>query len=640
MAEWIFEQTAELTKPASGRSAAAAPGLIVPGDDRAHVWRVNVTEGGAPADLSGYAVSGAFTRSDGQTVLCAGSVSGGVASVTLDRACCLCPGALRGVLRLSDGAAVITVGEATFCVAEGVGDSYVDPQGVVPDVAAVAAEYDAMRAAEARALSAAGTAQAAAVGFDDAASSLFRAPGRVRSGAALNASAGGIHPVTGNNVAVSEQPMACRIGYTGIATPLLLTVAGDQYKYTVWVYSGQSTSSPYKRSLTGGDYTQGPVIIPAGPNDKYFRVGFYRLDGQSVTAESLAEIPGLVTIRALTDPDLATDGAPADAGAVGQALGGLDARVGALETDRAALDGQLRAQPAYNRRSRFRCVQRLIDNGWWISSMTVIGRWLYVFAYDDQHTCRRFRLADDGTVPEAYEVFQSNIGHQNTVDYCAGNGCLIAASDAAPRLYIFPGVGEDTRAFDVTAPDTLLIDLTPDGVAFGEAGLNVVWGPDDLMRYDLCYVLSRDAASNTAQQPGKKRYITLIQLGRGAAALSRGTPRPDTPAGAFNGTYDVVKTWTRDWGLLSVTGVAEGNNDACYFDGQLFELPAPTSTSGLPLMIHSFEDFGTRLETRRVLIPWRGPAGGPLTMEKEGIAIDNGHMYVGSHKAGLFVMEY
>ena len=146
----------------------------------------------------------------------------------------------------------------------------------------------------------------------------------------------------------------------------------------------------------------------------------------------------------------------------------------------------------------------------------------------------------------------------------------------------------------------------------------------------MAYVLTRDDALN-------KAYISLSQFGKGTNNLGRGTYTASAN-NVFNGSYKIIKTIERT--METVAGIVDHNNDACFYDGKIFELPAPTSTSGLVVMIHKFTNFGTAIETERVMIEHRNSDGSALNHEKEGIAIYHGRMYIGSHAAGIFIYEY
>ena len=166
MTKWLIDQVVDLERTGSAWAGAKTV-LIVPGDAEAHAWRARVTVGGEAADLSGYSsASGSFTRADGERVIAPGAIDGNVVTVILPAAACAVSGPVRGVIRLSDGEKVLSLGEANFLVSGELGGDIVDPEGLWPDAAALAAAYDTMRAATsaAQAAAQAGTGAARALG--------------------------------------------------------------------------------------------------------------------------------------------------------------------------------------------------------------------------------------------------------------------------------------------------------------------------------------------------------------------------------------------------------------------------------------------------------------------------------------------
>ena len=111
--------------------------LMLPGDNGAHMWSVDVVSGTEAPDLTGKTVQAFFVRADGVTVAVPGSASGNTVMVTLPRDVYLVRGALRGVMRLGDSVEsvtdpVTTLMERTFYVREGIGDHVVAPENTFP----------------------------------------------------------------------------------------------------------------------------------------------------------------------------------------------------------------------------------------------------------------------------------------------------------------------------------------------------------------------------------------------------------------------------------------------------------------------------------------------------------------------------
>ena len=103
--QWTIDQTVDLHKGV--RTPQVWPeALMLCGDDRAHVWRVRVLDGGAPATLTG-SVTGYFVRADGVTVSVTGALTGNVASVVLKSGCYAADGDMAAVMRLASEGTVL-----------------------------------------------------------------------------------------------------------------------------------------------------------------------------------------------------------------------------------------------------------------------------------------------------------------------------------------------------------------------------------------------------------------------------------------------------------------------------------------------------------------------------------------------------
>lgn len=155
MAEnWILEQTIDLSHPRAEHLGAQPDLLMLPGDNKAHTWRVVCLRDGAAATLSGLTVVGYFLRQDGSTVAVPGTVSGNVCSVTLAQACYAYPGNIRAAIRCTETASGtrITLAERVFTVRRSIdsGD-IIDPGSAVPSLEDLLAQIAAMETATAAA---------------------------------------------------------------------------------------------------------------------------------------------------------------------------------------------------------------------------------------------------------------------------------------------------------------------------------------------------------------------------------------------------------------------------------------------------------------------------------------------------------
>lgn len=115
MANWVINQTVDL-QHGTQQPQIVPDALMVAGDDMAHTWRIQVKNNGQDADLSGLCVRGYFERSDGETAVVAGSISGSVVEVTMSSGCYHAPGRLTGSVQLHGFDSVVTLAMARFYV--------------------------------------------------------------------------------------------------------------------------------------------------------------------------------------------------------------------------------------------------------------------------------------------------------------------------------------------------------------------------------------------------------------------------------------------------------------------------------------------------------------------------------------------
>ena len=158
--QWTIDQTVDLHKGV--RTPQVWPeALMLCGDDRAHVWRVRVLDGGAPATLTG-SVTGYFVRADGVTVSVTGALTGNVASVVLKSGCYAADGDMAAVMRLASEGTVLTLATIVLPVRRVLTDSIADPEHIVPSLDALLAQITAMEQGTEAAETAAESAEAGA----------------------------------------------------------------------------------------------------------------------------------------------------------------------------------------------------------------------------------------------------------------------------------------------------------------------------------------------------------------------------------------------------------------------------------------------------------------------------------------------
>lgn len=119
------------------------PELYATGDGDTAAVIVSVSDGGQAADLTGAASAGYFTRADGVTVVCPGSVSGGVITVTLTAECFAAEGACCLCVKLGGDDGERTLLFSYGAVKRAATDLVVNTPAVVTDLALLRAEIDA-----------------------------------------------------------------------------------------------------------------------------------------------------------------------------------------------------------------------------------------------------------------------------------------------------------------------------------------------------------------------------------------------------------------------------------------------------------------------------------------------------------------
>lgn len=136
---------------------------------QAQTFALVITDGGAPATLTGAGCTGYFIRADGYTVTISGTVSGNIAMVTLPAACY----AVQGRCKLSVN---VTVGSTihTLLMVEGYADrtrtdAIVDDSHLIPSIDELLAQISAMEAATTAATTATSSANTAASAANTAA---------------------------------------------------------------------------------------------------------------------------------------------------------------------------------------------------------------------------------------------------------------------------------------------------------------------------------------------------------------------------------------------------------------------------------------------------------------------------------------
>ena len=149
--------------------------LMLPGDDAAHLWEVEIKSGGQPVDLTGCTAIVFFERSDKErsSVVLDCTISGNTVSVTFEPECYAIPGQLRGILRVTSASgSILTACETYFRVRNPPSGTIVDPGNIVPNVDVLMTKLQQLVTATDAAISAATNANEAADRANSAADKL------------------------------------------------------------------------------------------------------------------------------------------------------------------------------------------------------------------------------------------------------------------------------------------------------------------------------------------------------------------------------------------------------------------------------------------------------------------------------------
>lgn len=257
----------------------------------------------------------------------------------------------------------------------------------------------------------------------------------------------------------------------------------------------------------------------------------------------------------------------------------------------------------------------------WISSFTFVGNelWVFVPSYDDHTNTKPVYIFNYN--PSTYSLTLSatlshNLGHCNTVDYCAENDTLILGNGGGndnpenDQIYIIENASAlKTQGSIVLSQDAKIIDIDTIGLDWGKQ-LNVCWAYANNGAHDLAYAISND---------GTNQDIRLIQLGKGSNQLTYGTLL-SVGSDEFNGTFSILGRWRRPYSDTIC------NQDTQFYCGALYETVGHGTIWTCKMKL--LDDSMINQEyTQNDLYD---STGSKRTVVAEGMAIKDGIMVVGN----------
>lgn len=233
----------------------------------------------------------------------------------------------------------------------------------------------------------------------------------------------------------------------------------------------------------------------------------------------------------------------------------------------------------------------------YMSDHTFINDQLYVLnASSDDHneyaTVNVYDVDHDIGSAVLVRTFKHNLGHGNSIDYCAGNGCLILGNGSGDsslpgEIYILPdAANRETWEYD----DCLKINVAHEGWGIKT---NVVWGEHNNGEYNIAYVITNNNAN--------VRKIMLTKRN-----------------GLFTGSYTVLGEWA--------TEPIDVNQGTVYRDGKLY---IALGHSQVWALVYTLNPDGT-ITVKQLKDVFYDSKGATLSAPfAEGITIENGFTYFG-----------
>lgn len=243
----------------------------------------------------------------------------------------------------------------------------------------------------------------------------------------------------------------------------------------------------------------------------------------------------------------------------------------------------------------------------YMSDHTFIGEKLYAInaSSDDHAEYAKVTIytVDLESGNATYDGFiNHNLGHANSIDYCAANDCLILGngssdSSLAGEIYILPSVStRETWEYN----DCIKIDLSDEDWGIKT---NVVWGEHNNGAYNIAYVITNNNAN--------VRKILLTKTG-----------------GAFDGGYIVIEEWS--------AAPVDVNQGTVYHDGKLY---IGIGHSGL-WMLECTLMGGGKISIKQHKDVFYDENGSVLvTPFTEGITIKDNHVLIGGSNGKIYVYK-
>lgn len=193
--------------------------------------------------------------------------------------------------------------------------------------------------------------------------------------------------------------------------------------------------------------------------------------------------------------------------------------------------------------------------------------WIDIHVFDNGYVANNVRQART-----AFYRLKHFWGHCNTIDYNAGNDCLILGNGSGNyrltgKIIIIPNfssVVNDVNSNDITLSlsdvNALVIDCADYNLG---SKFNLIWGDDNDNNYNIAYLITANIFGSVSSNGGDLETIRKIVFRKGKDEGQYGSFVIN--ATPFNGTFDIVEIYYQ-----KTSGYANCIQGACYYKGEIF----------------------------------------------------------------------
>lgn len=189
-------------------------------------------------------------------------------------------------------------------------------------------------------------------------------------------------------------------------------------------------------------------------------------------------------------------------------------------------------------------------------------------------TYRKYDNGFDQSPTSGEKYIYHYFGHCNSVDYNADNGCLILGNGSGSynlpgKIFIIPdfdtileNAQNAVTTLTLQSTNAIVIDCTDYNLG---SKFNVIWGEKNGTVSNIAYLITANFGKTTSSiDAGDVGVIRRLLLGMGSNQFSYGQFISGQSADAFNGTFEILDTYTQDG-----TAYNDCCQGTCYYKGEI-----------------------------------------------------------------------